>query len=316
MNKIFSWVKEKCHKYPIPIITLCVLVFIVLYIISQPNSSEGIKILNNIFLALDLVSILLLIVAMVAPWLIFFESRKKAGLIFGGSIVLFFILFGITIDSTPPSVTDTTVVQTVTSTGTSTKNVSEGQQKEELTNEIAAQKAKIAELENSTPTAVIPAPQPTSPAPDPTPSAPITLTDSDYTQQLEGTVMSYIQNVGSDVNGGSIQIINSYSSTNTPTDTSNDISTALADFQQGQNDISQAQDSLQTLENETPSDMTKVNDFISQYLSGETGVINLFLADINNNTLSRSQTSNAYAQMNRPNVYLSQANTIIQQQWK
>ena len=128
--------------------------------------------------------------------------------------------------------------------------------------------------------------------------------------------MSYIQNVGSDVNGGSIQIINSYSSTNTPTDTSNDISTALADFQQGQNDISQAQDSLQTLENETPSDMTKVNDFISQYLSGETGVINLFLADINNNTLSRSQTSNAYAQMNRPNVYLSQANTIIQQQWK
>ena len=170
MNKIFSWVKEKCHKYPIPIITLCVLVFIVLYIISQPNSSEGIKILNNIFLALDLVSILLLIVAMVAPWLIFFESRKKAGLIFGGSIVLFFILFGITIDSTPPSVTDTTVVQTVTSTGTSTKNVSEGQQKEELTNEIAAQKAKIAELENSTPTAVIPAPQPTSPAPDPTPA--------------------------------------------------------------------------------------------------------------------------------------------------
>jgi len=52
--------------------------------------------MNDIFLILALISFVGLIVGLIKPSLIKFKSRKQALYIFGGSVVLFFILFGVT----------------------------------------------------------------------------------------------------------------------------------------------------------------------------------------------------------------------------
>ena len=55
--------------------------------------------MNDLFLFLVLVSIVGFVVGLIKPSLVKMDSRKKVSYIFGGSLVLFFILFGITSDS-------------------------------------------------------------------------------------------------------------------------------------------------------------------------------------------------------------------------
>jgi len=52
--------------------------------------------MNNLFLFLVLVSIVGFVVGLIKPSIFKMESRKKVSYIFGGSLILFFILFGIT----------------------------------------------------------------------------------------------------------------------------------------------------------------------------------------------------------------------------
>jgi hypothetical protein len=69
--------------------------------------------MNNLFLALLLLSFLGLVVGLINPSWARIQSRKRVGMIFGGALVAFFILFGITIPSTPSteSVTQAAPVQ-------------------------------------------------------------------------------------------------------------------------------------------------------------------------------------------------------------
>jgi len=66
--------------------------------------------MNDLFLALLLISIIILVIGIKKPLLfsrIFKKemTKKKIGLIFGGIAVIFFILFGITSETTPPKET-------------------------------------------------------------------------------------------------------------------------------------------------------------------------------------------------------------------
>jgi len=57
--------------------------------------------MSNLFIGLLILSFFGLIVGFVKPSLVKLESRKMALTVFGGLSVLFFVLFGITSDSTP-----------------------------------------------------------------------------------------------------------------------------------------------------------------------------------------------------------------------
>jgi hypothetical protein len=59
--------------------------------------------MNDLFMALALLSFAGIIIGLIKPSLIKFKSRKQALYIFGGSAVLFFILFGVTSGPTPAS---------------------------------------------------------------------------------------------------------------------------------------------------------------------------------------------------------------------
>jgi hypothetical protein len=66
--------------------------------------------MNNLFLALFLLSLVGLIVGLAKPSIVRVKSRKQVSYIFGGALVLFFILFGVT---TPPTVSSGSVPQQV-----------------------------------------------------------------------------------------------------------------------------------------------------------------------------------------------------------
>lgn len=74
--------------------------------------------MSNLFLVLLLVSLVALIVGLIKPSLLKQPSRARAGLIFGGAFVLFFVLFGITSpkSSTPVSAVSATNEQPASST--------------------------------------------------------------------------------------------------------------------------------------------------------------------------------------------------------
>lgn len=69
--------------------------------------------MNSLFLILLLLSFVGIIIGLVKPSVVKMKSRKQSLLIFGGSTVLFFILFGITADPVPttPPTPATKVVQ-------------------------------------------------------------------------------------------------------------------------------------------------------------------------------------------------------------
>ena len=69
--------------------------------------------MSDIFLLLFFISTLALVIGLAKPSLLKLESRKKAGLIFGGSMIAFFILFGIT-SSSPATIPTAPVPQAVT----------------------------------------------------------------------------------------------------------------------------------------------------------------------------------------------------------
>lgn len=57
--------------------------------------------MDDAFLALSLVSVAVLVATLIRPSLLRFSSRKSALLYVGSAAILFFILFGITADTTP-----------------------------------------------------------------------------------------------------------------------------------------------------------------------------------------------------------------------
>ncbi|MCL5410239.1 MAG: hypothetical protein M1324_00060 [Patescibacteria group bacterium] len=69
--------------------------------------------MNSLFLVLLLLSFVGIIIGLIKPSVVKMKSRKQSLLVFGGSTVLFFILFGITADPVPttPSKPETTVAQ-------------------------------------------------------------------------------------------------------------------------------------------------------------------------------------------------------------
>jgi hypothetical protein len=75
--------------------------------------------MSDIFLLLFFISTLALVIGLAKPSLLKLESRKKAGLIFGGSMIVFFILFGIT-SSSPATILTAPAPQAVTASTTVT----------------------------------------------------------------------------------------------------------------------------------------------------------------------------------------------------
>ena len=73
--------------------------------------------MNSLFLVLLLLSFVGIIIGLIKPSVVKMKSRKQSLLVFGGSTVLFFILFGVTADpvSTTPSKSEITVAQEVKS---------------------------------------------------------------------------------------------------------------------------------------------------------------------------------------------------------
>jgi len=69
--------------------------------------------MNSLFLVLLLLSFVGIIIGLIKPSVVKMKSRKQSLLVFGGSTLLFFILFGITADPVPttPSKSETTVAQ-------------------------------------------------------------------------------------------------------------------------------------------------------------------------------------------------------------
>ncbi len=77
--------------------------------------------MRDIFLALFLLSILALIIGLGKPSLLKLKSRKKAGLVFGGSMIAFFILFGVASPApatTPIASAPETLIASTTTTDT------------------------------------------------------------------------------------------------------------------------------------------------------------------------------------------------------
>ena len=60
--------------------------------------------MNDVFLVLVLISMVGLIVGLIKPSIVKMKSRKDASLILGGSLIVFFILFGVTMNPSAPSV--------------------------------------------------------------------------------------------------------------------------------------------------------------------------------------------------------------------
>jgi hypothetical protein len=68
--------------------------------------------MNNLFLILFLVSVLVLVVGLINPALLKQSSRKGVGLIFGGIAIVLFVLVGVTNQSIPAAQVATTATQT------------------------------------------------------------------------------------------------------------------------------------------------------------------------------------------------------------
>ncbi len=67
--------------------------------------------MNSLFLILLLVSFVGIIIGLIKPSVVKMKSRKQSLLVFGGSMVLFFILFGVTTGPTTPVSTPSPVAQ-------------------------------------------------------------------------------------------------------------------------------------------------------------------------------------------------------------
>lgn len=75
--------------------------------------------MNDLFLALFLLSLVGLVIGLIRPQLVKMPSRKTAAGVFVGTTVLFFILFGVTTPSQPATIVDTA---TTTSQAVNTSN--------------------------------------------------------------------------------------------------------------------------------------------------------------------------------------------------
>lgn len=75
--------------------------------------------MNDLFGFLIILSVIGFIVGLIKPSVVRMKSRKVASLVFGGGLVLFFVLFGITSNNTAPSPANNSVS---TQNSTSTKN--------------------------------------------------------------------------------------------------------------------------------------------------------------------------------------------------
>ena len=144
--------------------------------------------MNTLFLILFFVSLICIVVGLIKPSLFKFESRKKAGLIFGGSTILFFVLFGITTSPIPAMKTPTSDASTPVA-----------QQAQNIVNntEPAAQTKKTIVPEKSTPTptpitSTSQAPKATSVPIQPTPQAPMPAPVSSETVSQKNAVKKAI----------------------------------------------------------------------------------------------------------------------------
>ena len=72
--------------------------------IFRQHVNKSIKTMNDIFLVLVLVSIVGLIAGLIKPSIVKMKSRKDTLLVLGGSLVVFFILFGATMNPSTPGV--------------------------------------------------------------------------------------------------------------------------------------------------------------------------------------------------------------------
>ena len=78
--------------------------------------------MNDLFLALFLLSFIALIIGLIKPSVIRQASRKKVAMIFGGGTILFLILFGATTPSRPQTASDQTQAPTATAVVTAKPN--------------------------------------------------------------------------------------------------------------------------------------------------------------------------------------------------
>jgi hypothetical protein len=77
--------------------------------------------MNNLFLILVLVSFVALVIGLIKPTLLKQTSRRRSLLIFGGSTILFFVLFGVT--STPSNIKEEVRQEKVSDTNNSSETV-------------------------------------------------------------------------------------------------------------------------------------------------------------------------------------------------
>jgi hypothetical protein len=257
--------------------------------------------LNGLFALLTLASLAGLIVGYKKPSRVRLSSSKQVCVAFGSAAALFLILFAVTLPASTEPSASTFVVATPEATST-VETPATGAHDATQAQTVAGTEQPAASAQKVS----------TTPAPAPVSSEPATLTDSAYMEQFEGTVMLYIQALGSDVMDGSAAIADS-NVAQTSTKQSSDISAALTDFQQGQSDLEQAQSALQALRSKTPPDMATVQSSASEYLTSEALVLSLFIGHVNSDTLSMSDTSDVYTQMSRSNLYQGQMNAAIQQ---
>ena len=120
--------------------------------------------MNDLFLALFLLSLAGLVIGLIRPQLVKMPSRKKATQVFAGATAFFFILFGITMPSQPATVADTA---TTTPQAVSTSNMPA--KADTAANKPSRAQAAPATVVTQTQKPTASAPAPTSaPAPAPT----------------------------------------------------------------------------------------------------------------------------------------------------
>jgi len=237
--------------------------------------------MNSIFLLLFLASLVCLVIGLIKPSAFkkFFKektNRKNVGLSFSTCLILFFILFGVTIPATP------TTTQTVASTVTSSVSVAT-----QTTAPVSKAKTITPVIEQATPSA--PVVQET-PAPTPT-----TLTDTEYAQQYMENVNPFFSAAVQDIQSGTSSL------------GTGDTTNALSDFQQAQSDIAQAQSGMQALQGDVPAnaldEYALVNKAYDEYSKG----INLIISDLNNNNLNVNDSQIAGSEINQGNLDIHQA---------